>query len=118
MTPQDAAKILEPAWMGLLAARVRLAEAFAEAEKLTGRDAWRQISDLVSAEAYLAELARRFEPAGLDAVLELADGTRLTWPTAPADGAQREAQRRYLENRPEAVAALASEKMQTLRRLA
>lgn len=105
MTPDQAAHILEPVWLGLLAARLRLAEQANEAEKLTGREAASELEIIGQAKDYLEGLDRRFSREGMTTALALGNRVCL-WPVSPSLSAYQSVVKRYLSTRPDAAALL------------
>jgi len=90
MSPTEAAHILAPIHIGLLAARLRIQEAREAAESLKGREASRALADLEDAEDFIQARAAQWDPAGMLAAVE--HGGRVnTWPNALPDRAALDA---------------------------
>ena len=104
MSPAEAQRILEPVWLGFEVALERLAELRAQAEQTKGTEAFRAISDLQEAQAWLLAKARQFQPAGLLTVIDNGAGL-IAWPNAlPEPGAMETVIQRRRERKRERVA--------------
>lgn len=109
MTPEDAARVLEPIWQGFAAARCRLAEVRERVGLEVGHGALAQhVGQTQDAEAYLAAVMARFlcpESGGLLTVID--SGRKVHgWPNAhPAPASRRAAEVRYFARRYEAEIA-------------
>lgn len=106
MTPEEAAYILEPIWLGFAAARWRLAEVHEHGEGLESALAQaRHLSDLQDASTYLATVLRNYlcpESGGLLTALRVGAAVH-TWPNAHPPGlARTQAEIRYFAKRFEA----------------
>lgn len=109
MSPEDAARVLEPIWQGFAAARCRLVEVRERVGLEVGHSALaRHVAETQDAEAYLAAVMARFlcpETGGLLTAIDT--GRRVhTWPGAgPHQSARAAAEVRYFARRFEAELA-------------
>lgn len=106
MTPEDAARILEPIWQGFAAARCRLVEVRERMDLSSGHGALaRHVGETQDAEAYLVEVLNRFlDPASGGLLTVIQAGRRVhAWPNAhPHHAARQVAEVRYYARRFEA----------------
>lgn len=106
MTPEEAAFVLEPIWLGFAAARWRLAEVHDRMDPMESALAQaRRASDLQDASTYLATVLRNYlcpESGGLLTALKAGAAVH-TWPNAyPPGHARTQAEIRYFAKRFEA----------------
>lgn len=114
MTSAEMDRIMEPVWVGFVAAQCRLLEAREAAEDTAGRAAWLEMGDLQRVGEYLQELSRRVSVDGLHAALSLPEGGVATLKVPPSRGAAEAAAARYLAHNPKAAELLEREKGRTL----
>lgn len=106
MTPDQAASILEPLWIGVEASLERIAALRLEAMSPDAALTMRELNRLNMAEDFVLAIGRRLDGAHVDAVaLDAMNGKFVIFPSSVPPQAQREAVERWLERTPRIKAA-------------
>lgn len=101
MTPEQAAHIMEPLWIGLEASLERLADATEALCQTPGESTVRELAEFYQAQDFLLAMGRRLDAHHLDVTaLELGNGKVVFWPCLVNFQHQRDAIARWLSKNP------------------